>query len=162
MRVAILADANSRRAPGSYDAESLAAALSRRDHDVRLVTASPAGTGATTTGDFRIVRVPVTTTEPATDDALMPMIGEISRFLVDEYTGEPPDVVLCHGWAYGMAAALAANRCPVATVQAFTRVSDGGPDGGGIAPGSSETATKIESLLARNATMVTAACTDDM
>ncbi len=162
MRVALLADTNFRRAPGSYDAQSLAAALSRRDHDVRFITASPAGTDAAAAADFRIVRVPVTTTEPANQDALMPMIGEMGRFLVDEYTGDSPDVVLCHGWAYGMAAALAANRRPVATVQAFTRVSGAGPDDRGTAPGSSEAATKIESLLARNATMVTAACTDDM
>ncbi|MEH3139749.1 MAG: glycosyltransferase [Mycobacterium kyogaense] len=149
MKVVVAADAGSGRAPASYDAQSLAGALSRRDHDVRLVTASPADVAAT--GDYRIIRMPVTEAEPG---APMPMISEMGSFLVDEYAGEPPDVVLSHGWVYGMAAALAANRRPVATVQAFAGVSD--------RDRASETAVRIETLLARNASMVTALCSDDM
>ncbi len=162
MRVAILADTHAGGASGPSDAECLAAALARRDHDVRLITASPTAAERDATQGYRVVTIPVTDADPDPDTGLMPMIGEMGRFLVDEYTGEPADVVHCQGWAYGMAAALAANRRPVPTVQAFPRVSDGGPGGKSATAATPATATKIETLLARNATMITAACTDDV
>ncbi|MHA0287311.1 glycosyltransferase family 4 protein [Mycobacterium sp. C3-094] len=146
--------ANTGRAAGCYDAESLAAALSRRDHEVRFITASPVSAN---TGDYRIVRIPDTDPSPRSEGELMSGIAQMGRFLVDEYTDEPPDVVHCHGLAYGMAAALAANRRPVATVQTFSRVSGERSEVRG-----SETTKKLETLLARNATMVTAPCSDDM
>lgn len=141
------------------DTVHLAGALAERGHDVRVYTADADTMSAS--GDFEIEATPVSVTEGDRSEGLMPMIGEIGRYLVDAWRDERPDVVHCHGRTYGMAAQLAANRVPVATVQSFHSVSgtDRTPRG---AHGAPDTAVKLETLLARNATAVTGACMDDM
>ena len=144
---------------GCYDIESLANALAGRGHDVTVYTASP--TAAASTGGYQVVTLPA---EPGFDgqpDTLMPLIGDLGRHLVDEWSHRPPDVVHCHGWAYGMASQLAANRRPVPTVQSFhglgTLMRLPRDESGTL-----ETQIKLQTLLAKNATTVAAACTDDL
>lgn len=157
MRLAIVGDvpATPSGLAEGYDIGSLATALARRGHDVRLVTASPAAHAR----DHEVVRIPVDPADRSTADSLMPMIGEIGRFLVDTWSEDAPDAVHCHDWAYGMAAQLAAKHRPVPIVQAFHRLTTRGHTDAGALHG---TAVKLETLLARNATMVTTSCTDEM
>lgn len=145
---------------GCYDIASLAEALAAKGHEVRIYTASPSPSDSTA-GDYEVVPLPVESSTVGPPESLMPLIGEIGGALVDEWTHRPPDVVHCHGWTYGMAGQLAANRRPVPTVQSFhglrtlMRRSGHGQD-------TLETPIKLQTLLARNATTLAAACTDDL
>ncbi|WP_163723576.1 glycosyltransferase [Mycolicibacterium psychrotolerans] len=162
MRLAIVGDLPGRapNARGAYDVASLAAALTRRGHDVRVLTGSRIDSGVAD-GGYRVVALPVDADGDGSAENLMPMIGEMGRFLIDDWTADPPDAVHCHGWAYGMAAQLAAKHRPVPIVQAFHQLATRQQPRGG-APSMHGTAVKLETLLARNATMVTTACGDAM
>ncbi|WNG90115.1 glycosyltransferase [Mycobacterium sp. ITM-2016-00317] len=145
---------------GGYDLFGLAEALAGRGHEVRLFTVTPESSQLSP-GGVAVESLPVDaggSTQRPQD--LMPLIGEMARHLIDAFDETPPDVVHCHGWAYGMAAQLAAKRRPVPTVQAFSAL--GAVNRRFRDDGAADTSIKIESLLARNATAVTVACTDDM
>src|SRR5690606_15081703 len=103
-----------------------------------------------------VVTMPVAGHQPGEPEVMMPAIGDMARFLVQDWAVDAPDVVHCHGWVYGMAAQLAANGNPLSTVQSFHGLN---------APMRADrvgSTVKLEALLARNATAVAAACTDDM
>lgn len=164
MRLAIVGETpdNARVAGGNdgcYDVSSLAKALAGRGHDVTLYTASPSA--ATAAEDYQVVPLATDSGFDGPPEALMPQIGDIGRQLVDEWSARAPDVVHCHGWAYGMASQLAANRRPVPTVQSFhglgTMMRLPRDEAGTL-----ETRIKLQTLLAKNATTVAAACTDDL
>lgn len=169
MRLALVGDlygsaAGPDRMDGAYDVASLASALARRGHDIRIYTASPNTQQATVgevAGDFAVAPIPVDHDGLASAETVMTSIGEVGRFLLNAWITDPPDVVHCHGWTYGMAAQLAARHSPVPTVQAFHGLAASARRCRG-AQATSDTAVKIETLLARNATMVTAACSDDL
>ncbi|MBB2992864.1 glycosyltransferase involved in cell wall biosynthesis [Mycolicibacterium iranicum] len=148
---------------GRYDLASLAGALTRHGHEVTLFSA--VSDDAPGPADIRVERIPVDRIPAIGDadrsEALMPAVGEIGRHLIDAWGQDLPDVVHCHGRSYGMAAQLAAKRLPVPTVQSFDGLSTTARRLCG-AQTVSETALKVETLLARNATTVTAACNDDM
>lgn len=143
---------------GCYDIASLAGALAGKGHEVRIYTASPC---ASTGRDYEVFPLPVSGGTVGPPESLMPLIGEIGGSLVDEWAQHPPDVVHCHGWTYGMASQLAANRQPVPTVQSFHGLGTlmRGPVD---QRGAQETPVKLQTLLARNATTIAAACTDDL
>ncbi|AFM17467.1 glycosyltransferase [Mycolicibacterium chubuense NBB4] len=168
MKLALVGDLSGTAGPdcmgGTYDVASLASALARRGHDVRIHTASQNTSEATLgeiAGEFAVAPIPVEPSEFAEVDTVMPAIGEVARHLVGEWESHAPDVVHCYGWTYGMAAQLAARRKPTPTVQTFhglatTARRHCGPES------NSETAIQLETLLVKNATVVTAACTDDL
>ena len=148
---------------GGFDLSALAGALVERGHQVRAYTPLPVAADSAlieTAAGYAVVPIPVCR-HPVTDADLMPRINEMGRFLLAAWAAQPPDVVHCQGWVYGMAAQLAADRSHIATVQAFDSLStvrrrfdhDG----------DRYTATaRLESLLAKNATRVVTSCTDDM
>jgi glycosyltransferase involved in cell wall biosynthesis len=70
--------------------------------------------------------------------------------LAEDWAARPPDVVYCHGWAYGLGAQLAAKRHPLPTVQALPGLRRRGAVG------------RLETLLVRSATRVTVACDEDL
>ena len=146
-----------RSAPGGYDLANLAAALTRRGHDVCVLTGSQVEGGVASDG-YRVVPLPAGATDRGRAEDLMPVISEMGRFLIDDWSGEPPDAVHCHGWAYGMAAQLAAKHRPVPIVQAFHQLATRQP---GVQT-MHDTTVKLETLLARNATTVTTGCSDEM
>nr|ABP45924.1 glycosyl transferase, group 1 [Mycolicibacterium gilvum PYR-GCK] len=164
MRLAVVGDlsgvgATDRGGGGRYGIADLAQALARRGHEVRVHTALPHPAGVQPTG-VAVDHVPVATVAVETSPELMPAIGEISRHLVDVWRRDTPDVVHCHGWVYGMAAQLAAKKTPVPIVQTFHELST--PGRRESAGGQAATAAKLEALLARNATALTAGCHDDV
>lgn len=161
MRLAIVGDLPGRapNARGAYDVASLAAALTRRGHDVRVLTGSRIDSGVAD-GGYRVVALPVDADGDGSAENLMPMIGEMGRFLIDDWTADPPDAVHCHGWAWhgrsaGGQAPTGAHRAGLPSVGDATAAAGGAPSMHG-------TAVKLETLLARNATMVTTACGDAM
>lgn len=145
---------------GCYDVASLAKALAGKGHDVTLYTAAPPVHGGGS-GDYRVVPLVPEAGLDGPPESLMPLIGDLGRQLVDEWSDQPPDVVHCHGWTYGMASQLAANRRPVPTVQSFHGLGTlmRTP---GDAQDALDTRIKLQTLLAKNATTLAAACTDDL
>ncbi|WP_264033605.1 glycosyltransferase family 4 protein [Mycolicibacterium duvalii] len=143
----------------TYDLATMADALTRRGHDVQVYSADGTDRQAR---DARYVPVPVPvhTIDDRRPEALLPLVGEMSRFLLDAWQSDRPDVVHCTGRAYGLAAQLAAKKAPVATVQGFHGLSTTAARYARPA-GAPNDAAKIEALLAKNATMVTTTCTDD-
>ena len=152
MKIAVVGDpahrsSTDRDGGGHYGLAELSGALVRRGHEVRVHSAAES--------------IPVDIPDQRNSTDLMPAIGEIARHLENVWGRDRPDVVHCHGWVYGMAAQLAAKRSPLPTVQTFHELSSTARRHRG--PGAaSETAVKLETLLARNATAVTVACHDDM
>jgi len=154
MRVALVGDPIAGTA-GDYDIESLADALAQRGHDVDLYTASRLqGSDARS---YRVVQIPV----QQTDGHLLPVIGDVSHFLRGHWRENAPSVVHCFGWTHGMAAQLAVRQRPTPVVQTLHRLADPARRHGERTP-ARDTASKLETLLARNATMVTASCTEEI
>ncbi len=143
-----------------YEIESLAGALASHGHEVTLFTASPPD-DRESPADVSVVPLPCEPPETTATDGHHPVIGDMGRFLVDRWHDDRPDVVHCYGWNYGMAAQLAANRTSLPTVQGFHRLATLRRRHHG-ATASSDTAVKLETVLARNATLVTAGCGDSM
>jgi len=155
MKMALVGDPWPAKA-GDYDIANLADALVQRGHDVRLYTAGRVE-GSSVPG-YRVVQIPVA---PA-DGHLMPVIGDLGHFLHVDWGESPPNAVHCFGWAYGLAAQLAAKRRPLPVVQALHRLADPGRRRGEQTSTRGTAAAKLEALLARSATMVTASCTDEI
>lgn len=162
MKIAVVGDVGggpgrARDRKGRYDIAKLASALTDRGHSVQVFTVS---IDEEAPRDSAISRMPVGVTDVSSPEGLMPFIGEMGRHLVETWERDTPDVVHCHGPSYGMAAQLAANRFPVATVQSFHEL-------GATARRHhfqrhpTDAALKVEKLLARNASALTADCTDD-
>lgn len=164
MKIAVVGDVSG--GPGCasskaehYDLVKLSRALTDRGHSVRVFTAS-LGDEAPRAVPF-ISRMPVGVIDASNPEGLMPFIGEMGRHLVETWERDTPEVVHCHGPSYGMAAQLAAKRFPVPTVQSFHGL-------GATARRHhferrpTDAALKVENLLARNASALTADCTDDV
>ena len=152
MKIAVVGDpahrsSTDRDGGGHYGLAELSGALVRRGHEVRVHSAAES--------------IPVDIPDLRNSTDLMPAIGEIARHLENVWGRDRPDVVHCHGWVYGMAAQLAAKRSPLPTVQTFHELSTTARRHRGTGA-ASETAVKLEALLARNASAVTVACHDDM
>lgn len=144
---------------GRYDIARLSTALAGRGNDVRIYTAD--GAGEVRSAGPTLTRIPLSRGDVDSTDSLMPFIGEMARHLVDAWSRDQPDVVHCHGVSYGMAAQLAANRWPVPTVQALHGLGATARRRRlGRAP--TDAALKLEKLLARNASALTADCTEDL
>ncbi|UXA20459.1 glycosyltransferase [Mycobacterium sp. SMC-4] len=153
MKLALVGDLSG----ATYDLAALAATLTRRGHEVRIFTTAVPDPPMSTS-ECDVVAIPVDPTADSREESLMPMIGDVGRFLVQAWRDDRPVVVHCAGWAYGLAGQLAAKKTTVPTVQGFHGLSTTTARHAGEDPGDRP---KIEALLAKNATAVTTACTDD-
>ncbi|MGE2729021.1 glycosyltransferase family 4 protein [Mycolicibacterium vaccae] len=155
MKLALVGDVSGNR----YDLARLGGALAARGHEVEIITASPRPAAC----DVDVIGIPLEANageDFRRPESLTPAISEIGRFLVDRWHREQPDVVHCHDWTYGMAAQLAAKYTPIPTVQSFHGLAGNAPRS--TPQAASANRAGIEALLAKNAAMVTVACTDDM
>lgn len=145
------------------DCGQLCAALATHGHDVTAFVRrratfpdTPPTPETATKHGYRTVAVtagPVAAIPPA---QVLPYVGEWAAELAAVWSSDPPDVVHALGWLGGLAAQLAAKRRRLPTVQSFYGlVSLMRPGAAGGHPGGSERA-RLEPLLARNATWVTA------
>lgn len=71
----------------------------------------------------------------------------VGHRLADEWTGSPPDVVLAHGWAAGLAVLVATREVPVPVAQRFFGLTDRRAD---------PDRARLESAIARSADLVLA------
>ncbi|WP_099224213.1 glycosyltransferase [Mycobacterium persicum] len=146
------------------DCGQLCAALATQGHDVtafvrRRATFSDAADAETGHG-YRIVAVTAGPVAAIPAVQVLPYVGDWAAELAAVWASDAPDVVHALGWLGGMAAQLAAKRQRLPTVQSFYGLTTQ-PDRAGRHPDGSERA-RLEPLLARNATWVTAGSTDDV
>lgn len=93
---------------------------------------------------------------------VLPYVGEWAATLERMWSSDQPDVVHAYGWLGGLAAQLAARRRKVPTVQSFQGLASASRTRtAGDAPHDAER-SRIEPLLARNATWVTGESTADV
>lgn len=132
MRIAMISEHASPLAVlGSEDAggqnthvAELSAALVEAGHDVRVYTRRDslglAGTVYTPDG-VAVVHVPAGPPEPVAKDALLPYMGEFSRWLVDQWCCGDwlPEVIHAHFWMSGLAAIAAGRQLGVPVVQTY-------------------------------------------
>ena len=142
----------------------LAAALARQGHAVTVYTRRAyAGQPdqCTTTAGYAVKPLTAGEIVVARPDDELPAMGEFAQRLDAAWTSDRPDAVHADWWTYGIAAQLAANHHDVPTVQTFTAV-------GSVQrrrqqrDAISENRTRMEKVLARNASWVTASCSEDV
>ncbi|KZS66209.1 glycosyltransferase [Mycobacterium pseudokansasii] len=145
------------------DCGQLCAGLAAHGHDVTaFVRRRLAFSDIATERGYRTVAVtagPVAAIPPA---QVLPYLGDWAAELAAVWSADPPDVVHALGWLGGLAAQLAAKRQRLPTVQSFYDLTTPTqPDRAGRHPDGSERA-RLESLLVRNATWVTAGSSADV
>ncbi|MCW2513051.1 MAG: mshA4 [Mycobacterium sp.] len=143
---------------------SLADALTRRGADVTIYAVRPpvADAGAADANEsYRVVSMtrPELTADTSAA-ALAPVMGDFIRFLDARWQVDRPHVVHASSWLLGVAAQLAADRHAVASVQSISELSSTvrHKQGRVIGPASRG---RLERLVVRAATRVTAACAED-
>jgi glycosyltransferase involved in cell wall biosynthesis len=99
------------------------------------------------------------------DADLLPFVGDWAGKLEHLWSSDRPDIVHAYGWLGGLAAQLAARRHHLPIVQTFqglAATSRSSPVDGREADSEHVERERIEPLLARNATWVTAESTADL
>jgi glycosyltransferase involved in cell wall biosynthesis len=144
----------------------LAKALAARGADVTVYSCQPDGWSPDSEDvGYRVVSLPVPANgvdaHDESDAGLAPIMGQVARFLAARWASDRPDVVHAGAWTYGVAAQLAADRHDIPSVQSLSQLSGAVQrrQGRHIGP---VARARFERLLARSATRVTAACTEDV
>lgn len=143
----------------------LSAALARRGHDVDVYTRrdDPDLPDRISTPDgYTVVHVPAGPARQLPKDELLQYMGPFSRQLDACWSADRPDVAHAHFWMSGIAAQLAAKRRRVPTVQTFHALGVVKQRHQGAADTSPQGRLRLETLVAREATWVTASCSDEV
>jgi glycosyltransferase involved in cell wall biosynthesis len=142
----------------------LAGSLARQGHAVTVFTrrAHSGQPDECTTSSGYLVK-PLTAGEVAAEhpDDELPFMGELAQRLDASWTLARPDVVHADWWTYGIAAQLAANHHDVPTVHTFTAIGSVQQRRQNRDVGS-ENRLRMEKVLARNGSWVTASCSEDV
>lgn len=137
----------------------LASALSACGNDVTLYMRRTSASDAESArgGDgVRSVQVPAGPASDLLQRETLPLMGEFAQFLNTAWLADRPDIVHAHAWLPGLAAALAADRHRIPTVQSFHGLA---AESDGNAEASRH---RLEILLAKSAAWVIAGSTDEM
>lgn len=143
----------------------LSAAMARAGHDVTVYTRrdDPDLPQRVATPDgYTVVHVAAGPPEHLPKDELLDHMGTFADFLADQWQDERPDVAHAHFWMSGVATQLAARTVRIPTVQNFHALGVVERRHQGAADTSPAVRLKLERLLARNATWVSATCTDEV
>jgi D-inositol-3-phosphate glycosyltransferase len=130
----------------------LSAALARRGHRVTVYTRRDHPDLPETVGTpqgYQVVHVPAGPPEPVTDDELLRAMGPFAQYLAARWAVGDTDLIHAHFWMSGLAAELVARQLHLPTVLSFHGVGTAG------------VRIRLESKLAKAATSVSAACTDE-
>lgn len=142
----------------------LASSLTQLGNDVTVFTRSTAGVGAArvrTAAGYLVAALPAGVGADGGDEDDVACMGELARGLDDSWTTARPDVVHADSWTYGIAAQLAANHHGVPTVHTFLALSSVQQRRQNRRVGSDDR-VRMEKALARNASWVTASCSEDV
>lgn len=143
----------------------LSAALSRQGHQVVVYTRRDDPNlpeRITTPHRYTVVHVPAGPAEHVPKDELLQYMGEFARFLDRAWTVQRPDVVHAHFWMSGVASQLAARHLNLPAVQTFHALGVVKRRHQGALDTSPPERLKLEAMVARGATWVTATCTDEV
>ncbi|WP_026256348.1 glycosyltransferase [Mycobacterium sp. 155] len=143
----------------------LSAALSRQGHQVVVYTRRDDPNlpeRMTTPHRYTVVHVPAGPAEHVPKDELLQYMGEFARFLDRAWAVDRPDVVHAHFWMSGVASQLAARHLNLPAVQTFHALGVVKRRNQGALDTSPPERLKLEAMVARGATWVTATCTDEV
>jgi glycosyltransferase involved in cell wall biosynthesis len=143
----------------------LSAALTRRGHQVTVYTRRddpdlpecvqmPQG--------YTVVHVPAGPAEHLPKDELLAYMGPFAQFLDAEWAIDRPDVAHAHFWMSGIATQLAARHLSLPAVQTFHALGVVKRRHQGAQDTSPQERLRLEAMVARCATWVTATCTDEV
>jgi D-inositol-3-phosphate glycosyltransferase len=144
---------------------SLATALAGRGHDVAVYTrrdgpelpdAMSPWPGVT------VEHVPAGPPRPLPKDDLLPYMPAFAEWLADRWSAGRPDVVHAHFWMSGLAAVMAARRCPLPVVQTFHALGRVKRRYQARADTSPPQRIRLERIVAQRASAVIATCTDEV
>jgi glycosyltransferase involved in cell wall biosynthesis len=146
------------------DFGQFSAALAAQGHDVTAYVRQQGGrrTRKSTQHDYRVVPVSVGPGVGASDRDVLPFVGDWAATLERSWSSTQPDIVHTFGWLGGLAAQLAARRRRLPTVQSFRGLACSSRSRSAGSPDHYTERERIEPLLARNATWVTAESTADI
>lgn len=143
----------------------LSAAMARRGHDVTVYTRRDARSlpeRVTTPQGYTVVHVPAGPAKHLPKDELLQHMSAFAQYLDAQWSIQRPDVAHAHFWMSGVATQLAARAHTVPTVQTFHALGAVKRRHQGDQDTSPQARLKLEQLVAKHATWVTATCTDEV
>lgn len=144
------------------DPQQLCAALAAHGHETTACVRQRGGRSAPANDGYRTLSVSIGPRVATSAAEVLPYVGDWAATLERIWSTDQPDVVHAYGWLGGLAAQLAARRRRIPAVQTFLglaatsrspRVGDSRHDA---------ERSRIEPLLARNATWVTGESSADV
>lgn len=173
MRIAMVSEhASPLAALGGADAggqnvhvAELSAALARRGHRVEVYTRRDdpdLPERVETEQGYTVVHVPAGPPRYLPKDELLQYMETFGRYLGERWDVERPDIAHAHFWMSGIAAQLAAKRRRVPTVQTFHALGVVKQRHQGHRDTSPAERLRLETRVAREATWVTAGCSDEV
>lgn len=149
----------------SIHVAEMAAALARRGHDVTVYTrrhdaARPRRVLAPP--GYTVVQVDAGPAETLPEDHLLEYLGDFGRTLAALWDDDLPDVAHAYSWTSGIATELAARDNDVPTVQTFRELGAVKRRHHGPQDTTPTARLKLEKLVARHASWIAAACTDEL
>lgn len=144
---------------------ALAAALAGRGHLVTVYVRSEgeASSEQLDEGDgYRIVEVCAGPSAALGASDALPLTAEFASYLNRAWERDPPNLVHGYGWLPGLAAQLAARRQQLPTVQTFHGFGPPAEPNRSVRTPAEAERVRLEPVLARAATWVTASCTADL
>ncbi len=144
---------------------ALATALAERGHEVTVYTRRD-GPERPDSVPFRpgvtVEHVPAGPSRSLPKDDLLPHVPAFAAWLADRWSVGRPDVVHAHFWMSGLAAVMAARRCPVPVVQTFHALGSVKHRYQAHADTSPPQRVLLERTVAQQASAVIATCTDEV
>ncbi|WP_179469070.1 glycosyltransferase [Mycolicibacterium vinylchloridicum] len=147
-----------------YVAE-MSAAMAGRGHDVTVYTrrSDPRSPQRIVTPQgYTVVHVDAGPAEPIAESQLPEYLGEFSHTLAAQWTVDAPDVAHAHYWTSGVATELATRGTGIPTVQTFHELGAARDRQLGRQHADADTRTKLERIVARDASWIVATCTDEL
>lgn len=143
----------------------LSATLARRGHHVAVYTRrddADLPERVVTEHGYTVVHVPAGPARPVPKDELLQYMTSFGEFLDQQWDLERPDIAHAHFWMSGVATQSAAKRRGVPTVQTFHGLDVVKQRHQGHRDTSPAERLRLETRLARDATWVTAGCSDEV
>ncbi len=143
----------------------LSAALARRGHDVTVYTRREHPSRperVVTDGGYTVVHIDAGPAEPLSEPELFEYLGAFGAELAAQWSDRTPDVAHAHYWTSGIATELAAREAHIPTVQTFHELGAVKQRQLGAGQAGPTARVKLERLVARNASWVAAASTDEL
>lgn len=173
MKIAMVSEhASPLAAPGGADVggqnvhvAELSAALARRGHHVEVYTRRDdpdLPERVDTEQGYTVIHVPSGPPRYLPKDELLQYMATFGRYLDEQWDAERPDIAHAHFWMSGIATQLAAKRRRVPTVQTFHGLGVVKQRHQGHRDTSPAERVRLETRVAREATWVTAGCSDEV